>query len=68
MTLFLDTSRPGAPATSTTAGRDLVLSTHGGRRGWCASALARTEVLLVLRQVAVHPHQQDELWRAGAAR
>ena len=33
---------------------------------WCASALARTEVLLVLRQVAVHPRQQDELW--GAAR
>ena len=29
---------------------------------WCASALARTEVLLVLQQMAVHPRQQDKLW------
>ena len=35
---------------------------------WCASALARTEVLLVLRQMAVHPRQQDELWAAARRR
>jgi predicted nucleic acid-binding protein len=47
------------------AGRDLVLATMSDRSPWCASALARTEVLLALRQVAAHPHQEADLWRTA---
>ena len=60
--------RAACAATCTPPGRDLVLSAMAADDAWCASALARTEVLLVLRQVAVHPRQQDELWASGPAR
>jgi predicted nucleic acid-binding protein len=46
-------------------GRELVVTTMAEEAAWCASALARTEVLLALRQLAGHRHQQDELWRAA---
>jgi uncharacterized protein len=64
MTLFVDTSAlvrryVQAP------GRELVLRTMAEDDPWCASALARTEVLLTLRQVAGHRRQQDALWRAA---
>jgi predicted nucleic acid-binding protein len=44
------------------SGRDLVLSTMAADDTWCVSALARTELLLVLRQMVVHARQQDTLW------
>lgn len=44
-------------------GRDLVIAAMGEADDWCASALARTEVLLALRQMAVHARQQAEMWR-----
>jgi predicted nucleic acid-binding protein len=47
------------------AGRDLVLATMTADAPWCASALARTEVLLALRQVAAHPRQEAELGRTA---
>lgn len=61
-TLFVDTSAllrryVHAP------GRDLVMATMESASTWSVSALARTEVLLGLRQMAVHPGQQDELWQ-----
>ncbi|MEA3218717.1 MAG: uncharacterized protein QOJ19_4873 [Acidimicrobiia bacterium] len=61
-TLFVDTSAllrryVHAP------GRDLVMATMESASNWSASALARTEVLLALRQMAVHAGQQDELWQ-----
>ena len=65
MTLFLDTSALVRRYVHA-SGRELVLSAMADDGAWCASALARTEVLLILRHVAVHPRQQDELW--GAAR
>ena len=34
---------------------------------WCASAMARTEVLAALHRVAMAPFQQQELWRAARA-
>ena len=64
MTLFLDTSALVRRYVHA-AGRDLVLDTMAGEPAWCASALARTEVLLALRQLAGHPHQQADLWRAA---
>jgi predicted nucleic acid-binding protein len=64
MSLFVDTSAlvrryVHAP------GRDLVLATMAEEPTWCASALARTEVLLALRQLAGQRSQQDTLWRAA---
>jgi predicted nucleic acid-binding protein len=44
-------------------GRELVIATMRDADHWCASALARTEVLLALRQMAVHARQQAELWQ-----
>jgi predicted nucleic acid-binding protein len=64
MTLFLDTSALVRRYVHS-AGRDLVLDTMAGEPAWCASALARTEVLLALRQLAGHAHQQADLWRAA---
>lgn len=34
---------------------------------WCASALARTEVLVALHRMAMAPFQQEDLWRAARA-
>ena len=64
MTLFLDTTAVlrryiRAP------GRDLVVDTMAHEPAWCASALARTEVLLALQQMAGHPRQRDGLWRTA---
>jgi predicted nucleic acid-binding protein len=61
VTIFLDTSALVRRYVHA-AGRDLVLAAMAADDTWCASALARTEVLLVLRQMAVHAPQQDELW------
>ena len=63
MTLFVDTTAVvrryvHAP------GREL-LTTMATDRAWCASALARTEVLLALQKVAGHQRQRDELWRSA---
>ena len=64
MTLFLDTSAlvqryVDAP------GRRLVLETMAEEEGaWVASALARTEVMITLHQLAAGPRQQARLWSA----
>jgi predicted nucleic acid-binding protein len=41
--------------------RDLVLEAMAGDDAWCASALCRTEVLLVLHRVAATPRQAERL-------
>lgn len=43
-------------------GRELVLDAMGADPDWCASALARTEVLVALHRSAVSRHQQQQLW------
>ncbi|MBK5221335.1 MAG: type II toxin-antitoxin system VapC family toxin [Acidimicrobiia bacterium] len=45
-------------------GRELVLETMAADPQWCASALARTEALMALHQVAVGRRQQTALWSA----
>lgn len=45
-------------------GRDLVLASMSADETWCASALARTEVLVALHQVATNRTQQQQLWAA----
>lgn len=45
-------------------GRELVLDTMAGDDLWVASAVARTEVMVCLHQVAVGPRQQGRLWSA----
>jgi predicted nucleic acid-binding protein len=45
--------------------RSLVLAEMGRADMWCASALARTEVLLALHRMAMAPFQQAELWRSA---
>jgi predicted nucleic acid-binding protein len=42
--------------------RDLVVETMGASPVWVASALARTEVLITLHQLAAGPRQQARLW------
>ncbi|MPY92814.1 MAG: PIN domain-containing protein [Acidimicrobiia bacterium] len=64
MTLVLDTSAlvrryVHAP------GRDLVLGTMADDGDWCASALAPTETLVLLHRLALHPAEQEALWRAA---
>ncbi len=44
--------------------RDLVLEEMAGSEAWCASAMARTEVLLALHRMAIAPFQHEQLWRA----
>jgi predicted nucleic acid-binding protein len=61
MTLFLDTSALVRRYVHG-SGRDVVLAAMADDGDWCVSALARTEALLVLQQLAVHPRQQDQLW------
>jgi predicted nucleic acid-binding protein len=64
VTLFLDTSALVRRYVHA-AGRDVVVAAMAEDGAWCASALARTELLLVLRQIAVHPRQQDDLWETA---
>lgn len=45
-------------------GRDLVLDAMAADPDWCASALARTEALVALHQVAIGRRQQEQLWSA----
>ena len=41
--------------------RDLVLDAMAADEAWCASALCRTEVLLVLHRIAATPRQSERL-------
>jgi hypothetical protein len=45
-------------------GRDLVVESMAADDVWCASALCRTEVLLVLHRIASGPRQASALARA----
>ena len=45
-------------------GRELVLEAMEADPVWCASELARTEVMLALDRVAIGPRQADQLWRS----
>lgn len=47
--------------------RKFVIETLGEADVWCASALARTEVLMVLHRLAMAPFQMEELWRSARA-
>jgi len=46
------------------AGHELVNETLATDNGWCASALARTEVQLTLHRIAGSQREQRELWNA----
>jgi len=46
------------------AGHELVNSTLGADRSWCASALCRTEVQLALHRIAGSQSEQRSLWTA----
>jgi predicted nucleic acid-binding protein len=63
VTLFVDTSAlvqryVGEP------GRSLVVNAMDEDPTWVASALARTEVMVTLHQLAAGPRQQARLWSA----
>jgi predicted nucleic acid-binding protein len=45
-------------------GRDLVLAAMDEADGWFASAIARTEALLILNRLAANPRQAERLGRA----
>lgn len=45
-------------------GHGLVTEAMADDRVWCASALARSETLQALHQLAVTPGQHDHLWRS----
>ncbi|MEM7288197.1 MAG: type II toxin-antitoxin system VapC family toxin [Actinomycetota bacterium] len=45
----------------------LVLDAMAGADVWCASELARTEVLMALHRMAMAPFQHEELWRSARA-
>jgi hypothetical protein len=47
--------------------RSLVVAEMRAATAWAASALARTELLLTLHRLAMHPHQHEELWRLARA-
>lgn len=47
--------------------RQLVLDEMAVASVWCASAAARTEVLLALHRMAIAPFQHEELWRSARA-
>lgn len=61
MSLFLDTSALVCRYVDE-PGRDLVLQAMDADEVWLASAVARTEVLITLHQLAAGPHQQARLW------
>lgn len=46
---------------------DLVAATMEDARVWCASALARTELLAALHRLSMAPFQHEELWRSARA-
>jgi uncharacterized protein len=43
-------------------GRDLVVEAMAADDAWCASALCRSETLLVLHRLAVTPSQHERMW------
>lgn len=45
-------------------GRDLVVEAMDGSGAWVASALARSEVMVCLHQLALGPRQQARMWSA----
>lgn len=47
--------------------RRLVVDEMRAATVWAASALVRTELLLTLHRLAVHPDQHEELWRLARA-
>lgn len=47
--------------------RQFVVAEMEAASVWCASELARTEVLLALHRLAMAPFQHEELWRAARA-
>lgn len=49
------------------AHRAFVLEQMEAATVWCASEVARTEVLLALHRMSVAPFQHEELWRAARA-
>ncbi len=61
MTLFLDTSALLRRYVDE-PGRDLVVDAMAEDPLWVASALARTEVMVCLHQLAAGPRQQTRLW------
>ncbi|HVF32648.1 MAG TPA: type II toxin-antitoxin system VapC family toxin [Acidimicrobiales bacterium] len=62
MTVFVDTSALVQRYVDE-PGRRLVLDTMAEEDGaWVASALARTEVMITLHQLAAGPRQQARLW------
>ena len=64
MTLFVDTSALVRRYVDE-PGRRLVVETMAEENGaWVASALARTEVMITLHQLAAGPRQQARLWSA----
>jgi predicted nucleic acid-binding protein len=63
MTLFLDTSALVRRYVDE-PGRDLVVETMASDGTWVASALARTETMVALHQLAAGPRQQARLWSA----
>lgn len=63
MTVFLDTSAIVQRYVDE-PGRRLVVETMAEDPTWVASALARTEVMVTLHQLAAGPRQQARLWSA----
>ena len=49
------------------ADAELVTTTMEGAAVWCASALARAELLAALHRLSMAPFQYEELWRAARA-
>lgn len=63
MTVFVDTSAL-LKRYVLEPGRELVIETMEGDGAWVASALARTEAMTALHQLAAGPHTQQRLWHA----
>jgi predicted nucleic acid-binding protein len=63
VTLFVETSALVRRYVAE-SGRDLVLEAMDGDDTWVASALARTEAMVTLHQLAPGPHSQARLWHS----
>ena len=63
MTVFVDTSAL-VQRYVVERDRDLVVGTMAADDVWVASALARTEAMMTLHQLAAGPHSQARLWHA----
>lgn len=63
MTVFVDTSAL-VQRYVVERDRDLVVDTMDADGVWVASALARTEAMMTLHQLAPGPHSQERLWHA----